>query len=292
MPEFHGWPADATAFLAEIAADNTREFWDRNRDRHAAAVHAPTVALAAELEPEFGPVRVFRPYVNRRFRPDAPPYRTDTGGVARTAGGSALAVVLSVTALAVTAGHWAFDGGQLRRYRDAVAGPAGEDLVAVFAGLGLDPTAALAESVRRPNGPVPDGSVQDGSTPDGSVANGSVPNGLVPDGLVPDGLVPDGLVSAASEPFGGLMLDPGRPLTGTPRGFRADHPRIALLRYRGLQVRWSWPVGEWLATREPLERVRAAWRMATPVLEWLDTHVGPADPVPLPPRPAPQTAAL
>ncbi|MGH8964422.1 MAG: DUF2461 family protein, partial [Actinomycetes bacterium] len=83
MHPFHGWPADATAFLAEISDDNTREFWTAHGHRHAAAVHAPMRALAAELEPEFGPIRVPRPYRNRRFRPDVPPYRTDTGGVAR-----------------------------------------------------------------------------------------------------------------------------------------------------------------------------------------------------------------
>jgi len=210
MDVFEGWPADATVFLAEIAADNNREFWTAQRHRHAAAVQAPMLALAAELAPEFGPVRVLRPAVNRRFRPDSPPYRTDTGGVATTSGGSALAVVLSASALSATAGHWSFDAGQLRRYRAAVDGPAGEELTALFAGL--------------------------------------------------DGLVPD----------------PGRPLTGTPRGFGAEHPRIALLRRRGLQLTRSRPAGEWLATRQPLEWVRAAWRSAAPVVAWLDEHVGAA----------------
>jgi uncharacterized protein (DUF2461 family) len=231
MPEFRGWPADATAFLAGIAADNTREFWERHRDRHATAVHAPTRALAAELEPEFGPVRVFRPYVNRRFRPDAPPYRTDTGGVASTAGGSALAVVLSATALTATAGRWTFDSEQLRRYRESVAGHAGEELAIRLTGLGLDPAATGAQA-------------------------------------------------------GALSLDQGRPLTGTPRGFRGDHPRIALLRRRALQLQWTWPLGEWLTTREPLERVRSAWRTAAGLVAWLDAHVGPAESTPPPSRPA------
>ncbi len=216
---FHGWPGDATAFLAGIAADNTREFWAEHRHRHAAVVHAPMRALAAELEPEFGPVRVFRPFVNRRFRPDAPPYRTDTGGVAGSAGGCALAVVLSAGALSVSAGHWSFDRGQLRRYRVAVAGLPGERLAGLLATLD------------------------------------------------------------------GHRLDQARALTGLPRGYRADHPRIALLRRRGLQLTRSWPAGEWLASREPLARVRAAWRAAQPVVAWLDAHVGPADPMPVRPRP-------
>jgi uncharacterized protein (DUF2461 family) len=221
MTPFTGWPADATAFLAEIGADNTRAFWQVHGHRHASAVHAPMRALAAELEPEFGPVRVLRAHRNRRFRPDSPPYRTDTGGVARSPGGAALAVVLSATALTTAVGHWTFDAGQLRRYRAAVFGPPGEDLVAQLAGH---------------------------------------------------------------------LVDRLRSLRGTPRGFTGDHPRLDLLRLRGLQVVTSAPAGDWLATREPLERVRAAWRAAAPLVSWLDTHVGPAEPVPPRPRPEPSGA--
>ncbi|MHA6781163.1 DUF2461 family protein [Pseudonocardia saturnea] len=83
----------------------------------------------------------------------------------------------------------------------------------------------------------------------------------------------------------GLEVDTARRLIGRPRGIPADHPHLDLLRLRGLQVGWSWPVGEWLGTPEPLERVRSAWRAAGPLLTWLDTHVGPADPVPPRPRP-------
>jgi Conserved hypothetical protein (DUF2461) len=216
MTAFTGWPADATAFLGEIEADNTREFWAVHGHRHAAAVHAPTRALAAELEPEFGPVRVLRAHRNLRFRPAAPPYRTDIGGIARSPGGAALTVVLSATALSTAVGHWAFDGGQLRRFRAAVDGPAGDELAGLLAGH---------------------------------------------------------------------LVDRSRSLRGTPRGFRGDHPHIGLLRLRGLQIVTTCPVGAWLGTREPLERVRAAWRAAAPVVAWLDAHVGPADPVPVRPRP-------
>lgn len=203
---FTGWPPDAPAFLAELAADHT----SFDAERHMASVLAPMRALAAELAPEFGELRVFRPYRNRRFRPDAPPYRTDAGGTAR---GGTLGVVLSATALSVSAGVWLFDAGQLRRYRAAVD----DELVCL-----LD----------------------------------------------------------------GREVDTARRLTGRPRGVPADHPHLDLLRLRGIQVGRSWPVGEWLGTPEPLERVRTAWREAAPLLTWLDRHVGPADPVP--PRPASQ----
>jgi hypothetical protein len=215
---FTGWPSDATAFLTEIDADNTREFWEANGHRHAAAVQGPMRALAAELEPEFGPVRVLRAHRNRRFRPTAPPYRTDTGGVGSSPGGAALTVVLSATALTTAVGHWMFDSGQLRRYRVAVLEPVGEQL--------------------------------------------------------------PGLLE-------GHCVDRRRSLRGVPRGFRGDHARIDLLKLLGLQVTTTRAAGPWLATGEPLEWVRAAWRAAAPLVAWLDTHVGPADPVPPRPRPAP-----
>jgi len=133
---FTGWPTDALAFLHEIDADNTAAFWAAQRHRYDTCVRPPTVTLAAALGAEFGEVRVFRPYRNRRFRPDIPPYRTDTGGVFRTAGGTDLGFVLSGSGLAVTVGRFAFTGSALRRYREAVAEPAGEALVRALATAG------------------------------------------------------------------------------------------------------------------------------------------------------------
>jgi uncharacterized protein (DUF2461 family) len=138
IARFEGWPADATAFLAGIAADNTAEFWAANRHRHTASVLAPLQALAAELRCEFGELRIFRPHRNRRFRPDADPYRTDAGGVATSAGGTPFAVLLSAAGLSVEVGHYAFDSARLRRYRESVDGPPGAELERLLAELEAD----------------------------------------------------------------------------------------------------------------------------------------------------------
>ena len=146
---FEGWPAEAPALLADIAADNRADRWPELREGHAALVRGPTLALAAELEAQFGPVRVFRPHSTRRFRPDAPPLRTDTGGVATSPGGCGMAVVLSVDAFTVTVGHWRFDAGQRRRYRAAVDDvESGEALAGLLrrlaaSGLPADPEGEL-----------------------------------------------------------------------------------------------------------------------------------------------------
>jgi uncharacterized protein (TIGR02453 family) len=72
----------------------------------------------------------------------------------------------------------------------------------------------------------------------------------------------------------------GLPLTGetlktAPRGYRADHPRIDLLRQKWLVVMQRWPVRPWLHTPEALDRVREVWRAARPLNDWLAAHVPP-----------------
>ena len=210
---FEGWPPDATTFLAELAADNSRAFWTANVERYRTAVLAPTQALMAVLSPEFGPGRVFRPYVDRRFRPNAEPYRTDAGALVTGHGGTPYVVVLAAGGLSVQVGYQVFDAGQLRRYRAAIDTAAGDKLDAVFAGLREE-------------------------------------------GLAP-----------ADVPA----------LTGRPRGCPADHPRLHLLRLRGLHVDRTWPAGAWLQTGDALVRVRVAWRAAEPLADWLDANVGPRE---------------
>ena len=81
----------------------------------------------------------------------------------------------------------------------------------------------------------------------------------------------------------GLPADPEGELQILPRGWRADHPRSGSPGAADLQVVRRWELGPWVATPEPLERVRSAWRAAAPFVEWLDTQVGPASPRPAPP---------
>ena len=57
----------------------------------------------------------------------------------------------------------------------------------------------------------------------------------------------------------------------TPRGFPADHPRIELLRHKGIAMMKTWPVGAWLGTPRPGSGGRhpagrgAAQRLAGPL---------------------------
>ena len=65
-------------------------------------------------------------------------------------------------------------------------------------------------------------------------------------------------------------------LKSAPRGYPADHPRIGLLRHKGLVAWREWPAGAWLETTEAKDRVVSFLRTTRPLSDWLDTEVGPS----------------
>jgi uncharacterized protein (TIGR02453 family) len=62
-------------------------------------------------------------------------------------------------------------------------------------------------------------------------------------------------------------------LKSAPRGYAKDHPRVDLLRMKGLVVWKEHPVRKWLQTPAAKERVVDVWRAAGPVLAWLGRNV-------------------
>lgn len=65
-------------------------------------------------------------------------------------------------------------------------------------------------------------------------------------------------------------------LKTAPRGYPKDHPRIDLLRRKGLVATRQWPVSKWMHSAALVTRVREAWTAAAEMNAWLDTHVGPS----------------
>lgn len=66
-------------------------------------------------------------------------------------------------------------------------------------------------------------------------------------------------------------------LKTAPKGYPKDHPRIELLRQKGLIYWKMWPAGPWLGTPKAKDRVVELLRAAKPLLKWLDANVGQSE---------------
>ena len=217
---FTGFGPGAVAFYEELAADNTRAWWQDHRDRYEAEVRAPLEHLLADLAAEFGEARVFRPQRDTRFSPDKSPYKTSAAAVVDAARdvGSSLYVQLSADGLMTGAGLFHPAKDQLARLREAIDDDrAGTELEELLAGL-----------------------------------------------------------RAA-----GATLEAHDALVTAPRGYPKDHPRIELLRMKGLVGTFSHRPAAWLHTAKARDVVAGDWRTLRPLHAWLERHVGashlPAD---------------
>ena len=63
-------------------------------------------------------------------------------------------------------------------------------------------------------------------------------------------------------------------LKTAPRGYAVDHPRIDLLRNKGIIGSWQHPPRRWLHTAAARDRVVEGWRALTPLNAWLAANVG------------------
>jgi uncharacterized protein (TIGR02453 family) len=74
----------------------------------------------------------------------------------------------------------------------------------------------------------------------------------------------------------GLDVTGHEALKTAPRGYPKDHPRIELLRQKGLITWKQWPVAGWLGTAQAKKRVVDVFVTAKPLTAWLDKHIGPS----------------
>jgi len=63
-------------------------------------------------------------------------------------------------------------------------------------------------------------------------------------------------------------------LKTAPRGYPVDHPRIDLLRNKGIIGWWQHPPRRWLHTAAARDRVAEGWRALAPLNAWLAANVG------------------
>ena len=205
---FRGWPAEALEFFEGLEADNSKTYWQQNRDVYGRLVRAPMEELLDELAPDWGEGRIFRPYRDIRFSSDKSPYKTNIGAMVGDG-----YIQLTADGLGAGCGMWEMAPDQLERYREAVS----------------------------------------------EERSGSQLADLV--------------VKARAA---GLEVNGHEVLKTAPRGYPKDHPRIELLRYKGLITWREWPVGAWLGTRRAKDRVVEFLHLSEPISGWLRSHVGPS----------------
>jgi uncharacterized protein (TIGR02453 family) len=203
---FRGWTDDALEFFEGLEADNSKTYWQAHKAVYDEQVRTPMEELLAELEPQFGEGRVFRPYRDVRFSKDKSPYKTN---IAATLGEGYIS--LSADGLGAGCGMYQMAPDQLERFRAAIAtdtsGRQLEGIVTTARGKGLEVTAH------------------------------------------------DTLKSA-------------------PKGYPKDHPRIDLLRMKGLITWKQWQPAAWLSTRKAKDRVVEFLEDSKPLMGWLSKNVG------------------
>ena len=62
-------------------------------------------------------------------------------------------------------------------------------------------------------------------------------------------------------------------LKSAPRGYAPDHPRIDLLRHKGLTSWQHWDPGPWLQTPSAANRVLTFFRTSAALCSWLTSNV-------------------
>ena len=205
---FRGWPAEALEFFEGLEADNSKTYWLKNKEVYDNLLRAPMESLLAELEPEWGEGKIFRPYRDVRFSRDKSPYKTNIAAVVGDG-----YVQVSAEGLAVGSGMYEMAPDQLTRFREAVSeqrtGKKLADIVSKARAAKLD---VAAHDV----------------------------------------------------------------LKTAPRGYPKDHPRIELLRYKGLITWRQWEPAAWLETRRAKDRIVEFFRLSKPLNDWLRKNVGPS----------------
>lgn len=73
----------------------------------------------------------------------------------------------------------------------------------------------------------------------------------------------------------GIEIHGHQALKSAPRGYPADHPRIGLLRYKGLTSWQGWPPEPWLHSAEAADRVAGFLRASADLCSWLTARTGP-----------------
>jgi len=82
----------------------------------------------------------------------------------------------------------------------------------------------------------------------------------------------EGIVSTARGK--GIEVTAHDTLKSAPKGYPKDHPRIELLRLKGLITWKHWPPAAWLGTKKAKDKVVEFFEDSKPLKAWVDKRVG------------------
>lgn len=202
---FTGFTSEAAVYFNGLSDDNSKAYFEANRERYIRAVRQPLEDLMGVAETLYGPGKIMRPNRDVRFSANKDPYRTDASMWSGSVGG----VYLNLNAERLEVGGGLYDPtrDQLERARTAIA-----------------------------------------ERPDVASELEHILGGLETDGFQPAG---PSLITA-------------------PRGMDPNHPAIRLLRLKHYASLRHLPIDA------PPSEIYGTWVAMTPLIAWVETHVGPA----------------
>src|SRR6202171_6565730 len=149
---FAGWPKAALQFFHGLKRDNSKAFFEANRQVYEDRVRQPMEALLAEIERDLGPdieVKIFRLNRDLRFSPDKRPYKEHLGAYLSSTRSGGMYLQVSDDGLYMAIRLHEMAPHQLTRHRDAVAGKEGEKLARIVAVLQKDSYQVTEPSFKR-----------------------------------------------------------------------------------------------------------------------------------------------
>jgi uncharacterized protein (TIGR02453 family) len=149
---FAGWSKPGLEFFHGLKRDNSKAFFEANRQVYEEQVRQPMEALLAEIERDLGPdieVKIFRLNRDLRFSPDKRPYKEHLGAYLSSARAGGVYLQVSNDGLYIAVGSHEMAPDQLTRFRDAVAGKDGEKLARIVAALKKDGYQVTEPSFKR-----------------------------------------------------------------------------------------------------------------------------------------------
>ncbi|MFS3127417.1 DUF2461 domain-containing protein [Nocardioides sp. Bht2] len=118
--DFTGFTEAALDFYDDLEIDNTKSYWEAHKATYNDAVKAPFQALATTLEPEFGAMKIFRPYRDVRFAKDKTPYKTHQGAFVGVAPATGWYLELSARGVRLGGGFYEASAQRLAAVRAAI----------------------------------------------------------------------------------------------------------------------------------------------------------------------------